>query len=203
MAEELSPEQSIINKTLLLCLLREAERHGPLYGRLKIQKLAFLITYNLFQKRCKAFDMTFFRYELGPMSKHVYRAEADLEAVKKATFTRVYAEGRNLADAIWEEVLNDERNEPVASEIRRIARRHGSWTGTDLKEHVYKLKVRAIDWPGEMELEKFPKGVEFTRPLTVSEAQSRIHVSQGWLETLALELDPQNRERLDKALARR
>lgn len=61
-------EEALTDKAVLLTLLsRISERCGEsvLGDRLKIQKLAFLFCYRLFQQRIKALNYIFFTYRWG------------------------------------------------------------------------------------------------------------------------------------------
>ena len=63
------------------------------------------------------------------------------------------------------------------------------------------MEVQPIEGGPKLTVRDAPIGTNFTRALDEAEARQVLRVSQGWLETLAITLNPKNKESLGKAVS--
>lgn len=206
MREERTPEETLIDKALVLVQLdRFAHYEGDIIGdKIKCMKLPFIVEYPLFEQRLKAFNFTYFRYDWGPLSKGVYEAWRDLEAVGCLAFDRnlliLTQAGHKLAHAFAKEVLQAPENLFTFTELENVAQKFARLSTPWVKELVYRMDVQPIEGGPRLKVRDAPIGTNFTRTLDDKEATQVLKVSQGWLEALAIELDPENKQSIAKAI---
>lgn len=206
MREERTLDEMIIDKALILAQLdRVAHYKDDIVGdRIKCMKLPFVIEYPMFERRIKAFNLTYFRFEWGPISKGVYEAWRDLEAVGCLAFDQnllvLTQAGHHLAHDFTRDVLQIEDNLFFFSELENVAQKFARLSTTWVKELVYRMDVQPIEGGSRLKVRDAPIGTNFTKALDDKEATQVLKVSQGWLETLAVELNAENKRGITKAI---
>jgi hypothetical protein len=206
MREVRTPEETIIDKALYLALLDlAAHRKGDVVvgNRIKCMKLPFLVEYPMFEDKKKGFNLVFFQYEHGPISKHIYEIWRDLEAVgciifREKNWIQLTQDGHNIASTFISEVLEDQRNSYFSERIKEIAKKYGEWGS--VTSVVYDMEVYAQELGRYMKVREVPMGVTFTYVLDDEEAATKIYIPPSWLETLAIELNPINVRSITNAL---
>lgn len=206
MREERTPDEMIIDKALILAQLdRIAHYKDDVVGdRIKCMKLPFVVEYPMFERRIKAFNLTYFRFEWGPISKGVYEAWRDLKAVGCLAFDQnllvLTQAGHHLAHDFTSDVLQIEDNLFFFTELDNVAQKFARLSTTWVKELVYRMDVQPIEGGSRLKVRDAPIGTNFTKALDDHEATQALKVSQGWLETLAVELNAQNKGSITKAI---
>jgi hypothetical protein len=204
-------EEVAIDKALYLVLAdlvthRKSSTDVPIGDRLKCMKLPFLAEYPMFERRMKAFSFTFFKYEYGPMSKNVYEAWGDLQAVGCLQFTdnlrlKLTETGHSIAHAFIEEVLSQGKNRAFLDMLQATADEYGRLATPAILSRVYRMEVYIPELNQRLKIQDAPMGVNFTFALDDDEVEQKMSVDSGWLETLAIELNPRNKHSVTDALA--
>lgn len=206
MREERTPEETLIDEALVLVQLdRFAHYKGDIVGdKIKCMKLPFVVEYPMFEQRLKAFNLTYFRHRWGPLSKGVYKAWRDLEAVGCIGFDRnlliLTQAGHELAHAFAKEVLQAPENLFTFTELENVAQKFARLSTPRVKELVYRMDVQPIEGGPRLKVRDAPIGTNFTRALDDREAKQALKVSRSWLETLAIELNPNNKQSIATAI---
>lgn len=200
-----TPEEIIIDRALLLTLYCATAEHGHLGTKLKAQKLPFLAAVPMFEADEKAFSLEFFRWNHGPMSKAVYDALEDFDAlgfvsVSGYELSKPSAEAHQLARAFTDEVLKgNPQNDFCLRRLRSVARKYGEYSSFGLRDLVYDMKFTPLESNRKMTVRETPKTWHFTAALDAAEAVRTLHVPGEWLDTLAVRLNPHNYGSLKRA----
>ena len=203
MREWRTPEESIIDKALYLSLLdlvaHQKEAGGTIVGnKIKCMKLPFLVEYPMFEKRSKVFNLTFFQYEYGPFSKHIYEVWGDLVGVGCLTFIEknwieLKDEGHQIAHAFIGDVLSKTENRIFLEQLQDVAQKYGRLAPPAIMNIVYNMEVYVLDLRERLKVRDVPIGVNLIYTLDNNEARSGLQIDQDWLETLAIALNPANK----------
>lgn len=203
-------EEGIVDKALYLSLLdlvaHQIDKGGTIVGnKIKCMKLPFLVEYPMFEKRSKVFNLTFFQYEYGPFSKHIYEVWGDLEGVGCLSFVKknwieLEDEGHQIAHAFINEVLNKTENQVFLEQLQDVARKYGRLAPPAIMNVVYNMEVYALDLGRKLKVQDAPMGTNLIYTLDDNEAKSKLKVDQSWLETLAIALTPANKRSVVQAI---
>jgi len=210
MREWRTADESLIDKALYLSLLdlvahEKAERSAIIGNRIKCMKLPFLVEYPMFENRMKVFNLTFFQYEYGPISKHIYEVWGDLEGVDCITFIdknwiALKEEGHRIARAFIGEVLGKSENQRFLRQLQDVAKKYGRLATPAILNVVYNMEVYVLDLRERLKIRDAPMGINFIYTLDDNEARLKLEVDQGWLETLAIALNPVNKHSVVRAI---
>lgn len=197
-----TPEERLNNAALFLCLAEQLTKHGNLGDRWKVQKCAFLVALNQFEQRQKGFNLTFFRYKMGPMSKQIYDTVDMLKNAgligSKGLNYYLSEQGQSFVPQLCADVWADPRNEGFFDKFSEVGRKFGPMSGRSIKDYVYELTATAIGGPRQI-IKDMPEGWDITQVLDHDEATLEIVIPQCWLETLAILVAPESREGIEKA----
>lgn len=208
MREVRRQDEAIIDKALLLVLMdlvgRRNESH--LVGdRIKCMKLPFLATNQMFEKKAKGFNLTFFRDRYGPLSKAVYSAWNHLSmlglVVEGRYGFRITSEGSALAQAIFNDLLSIQANTFFKQTIETVVLRYGHLSTSRIRQIVYDIEVSLPRSGVRTKVKDIEIGEDIILILEREEADLMLDIDSAWLETLAIELNPMNRQGLTKAFA--
>ena len=134
---------SIDNKILMLSLISMSSKKRWL-GITKLQKLSFLTEYLLSKNNKRAFDYEFFIYDLGPMSKGVYR---DFEFLMDEELITENEGGIRLSE-LGESVLEQFRGivpKEINSTMQHVVEKYAQMKTDELVETVHKIRIRLLD----------------------------------------------------------
>jgi len=208
MREVRKPDEVIIDKALLLVLmdLVAIRNQSNLAGdRIKCMKLPFLATNQMFEKKAKGFNLAFFRDKVGPLSKGVYSAWNHLSSlgllIEDRYGFRVTPEGNALAQAIFNDVLCTSANHFFKETIENIALKYGHLSTSRIKQIVYDIEVSLPSSGMRTKVKDIKLGEDIILILEPEEADLMLDVDSAWMETLAIELNPMNKQGLTKAFA--
>jgi hypothetical protein len=167
-------------------------------------KLAFVATHDMFSRRQKGLNCTFYKWRHGPLSNEVYHS---WDMLKQSGFLRedevIYltSDGDGLAEELWRDVLCSKQNEVFAATITDVAKNMGALTTSTILSRVYDMKVTPIGYSHPMAIRDVPLTTHLTEALTTTEAREAIQFDQGWLETLRIALNPESAQSLACAVA--
>ncbi len=208
MREVRKPEEVVIDKALLLVLmdLAGSENQEAFVGdRLKCMKLPFFAANQMFEQKAKGFNLTFFRYEHGPLSKEVYSAWNHLSSlgllVEDRNGFRVTQEGSTLAQAIFKDILSTQANRFFRESIENVALRYGRLSTPRIMQIAYDIEVCLPRSGNRMKIREVELGEDIILILDENEAKFTLELNTAWMETLAIELNPTNKEGLLRAFA--
>jgi uncharacterized phage-associated protein len=206
MREVRKPEEMVTDKALLLVLmdLVGSENEEAFVGdRLKCMKLPFFAANQMFEQKAKGFNLTFFRYEHGPISKEVYNAWNHLILlgllIEDRHGFRVTPEGNRLAQAIFGDMLTTQANKFFRETIEDVAVRYGRLSTPRIRQIVYDIEVSLPRSGSRMKVKDIELGEDIILILDEDEAKLTLKLDPAWMETLAIELNPKNKEGLLKA----
>lgn len=203
MRTERTPDERLVDSALSLALLSHVQTEEGVGDRLKVMKLVFLADYQLFQQRAKGFNLWFYRYKFGPFSREVeetwdtLKQSGHLEEEEEFALT---GEGRRLAQAFWQDVLNRPGNALFHRALTNIAKEYGDLSRDEIMHLVYRMEVCDIEGHQYRQVHDAPQGTVFTRLLEDAEAKVVLLVDPGWLDTLSIVLDRSRRESLAHAV---
>jgi uncharacterized phage-associated protein len=203
--EERTQDEVIIDDALILALYSLAQdrsSQGTVGDRLKAMKLVFLANHDMFRQQAKGLNCTFFRWDWGPMSNEVYRAWEQLiyaGFLEEEEDLVVTPRGKEFAEAFLAEVLSLEENRFFLMAIRHIADEWGDKSRSEMLSAVYKVEISPVGSPLRMTVADAPRTIHFTEALDEHETKIALRVPEGWLETLALQLNPKATESVRRA----
>lgn len=193
--EQRTADEVLTDTILFLCLMDRfvefGDRGNWVGDRIKVQKATFLAAHAMWERKDKGFNLTFFRYDFGPLSKQLYAVWSVLRGPSVECWFEeeefgITERGRDLAQSFCEEVLSVGENKRYLAVLEDVAKRYTHKTSYDIQCHVYEMRVLPIGLQEEMTVEKTPRGYQFTQALDPHEAVSQLRVEPGWLETLAI-----------------
>jgi DNA-binding PadR family transcriptional regulator len=198
--------EAILDKALYLALIdlvTHRKGNEVVGNRVKCMKLPFLVEYPMFEEKSKGFNMVFFQYEYGPISKHIYEIWRDLEEIgcivfRDRNWIELTEQGHELAHRVLNEVLGARENEYFLNCIKEVADKYGA--RESVTPVVYAMEVYAQELGERMKVRDAPVGVTFTYVIEEEEARKKLNVPQSWVETLAIELNPSNIQSVTNAL---
>jgi uncharacterized phage-associated protein len=206
MREVRKPEEVVTDKALLLVLmdLAGSENEKAFVGdRLKCMKLPFFAANQMFEQKAKGFNLTFFRYEHGPLSKEVYSAWNHLLLlgllVEDRRGFRVTPEGSRLAQAVLADMLSIQANKFFKETIENVASRYGRLSTPRIMQIAYDFEVSLPRSGSRMKMREIESGEDIILILDEDEAKLTLKLAPSWMETLAIELNPKNKEGLLRA----
>lgn len=186
----------MIDAALLLALWKRAATE-PLIDagdKLRQMKLAYLVCHDLRTFASDALTPSFYRWTWGPMSNDIYstweilKRSGHLDSEEKMVVT---SRGAELAEAVYHEILGDEANIQIRASFDSVVAYWRARQDTEsLLDHVYEMVVTPEGDDIARPIREIRKGTELFSPVDPSEARSRIHIDEGWLETLLIELKP-------------
>jgi uncharacterized protein YwgA len=208
MREVREPGEAIVDKALILVLmdLVGRESQGAFVGdRLKCMKLPFLAANQMFQEKAKGFNLAFFKYEHGPLSKEVYSAWNHLSSLglisEKQDGFRITPEGSRLARAVSKDILSAQANKFFEDVIANVAQKYGHLSTPYIVKLVYDLEVSLPRGKMRMKIRDLERGEDIILILEKEEANITLELDTAWMETLAIELDPRNKAGLTQAFS--
>jgi len=203
MRQDRTFEEILTDEILFLALVDRIDELGYIGDRIKVQKMTFLSECQMFVQESKGFNFTFYRWNWGPMANGLYQAWDNLYRTghldEQEHFILTDA-GRALAREFRHEVLEAEQNHFFWSIIDEVCQKHAKEPGGEIQEYVYKMKVVPIGYTSPMTIEDVPLTVHLIEALDEDEAKRVIAIDQGWLETLAIILHPENKASIEKAV---
>lgn len=197
MRRERTDNERLTDSAILLTLWAQAQEHmneESVGDRLKLMKLAFLATYNLYSNGIKGLNLRFQRYTYGPYTEQVSDNWADLSArgmLAESELFSVTEEGMRFAHCFNQEVIGLKQNEPIRETINMVVDQYADLETSELLTQVYKMWCYTLDSPGKKhEVDKIKTGREFTAILNTEEAEKCLYLPTGWQTTLDLTFDP-------------
>jgi hypothetical protein len=206
---ELRKTKEVIMDNALVLILMDlvARRNQTAFvgDRLKCMKLPFLAANQMFEQRAKGFNLTFFKYEHGPISKGVYSAWNHLSILGLIIEDRhgfnVTPDGSALAQAILGDVLSSQVNEFFRNTIENVAMTYGHLATPRIMQIVYDTEVLLPCSGVRKKIRDVELGEDLIMILEQNEARSILEIEPAWLETLAIELNPSNKAGLTTAFS--
>lgn len=202
------PTEVITDKALVLVLMELSARRNPdanIGDRLKCMKLPFLAANTMFEQKAKGFNLRFFRHHRGPFSKDVYSAWNHLVSlgllVEDRQGLKITPNGSALALAISNDILSKQSNACFKGVIKDVALRYAHLTTQQIIRIIYDMEVSLPRSGTRAKVSDITLGEDMIMVLDEGEASSVLDIEPAWLETLAIELSPMNKEGLIKAFA--
>jgi len=178
----------LVDGVLMLVLMLRCSPGGPVGDRLKVMKLAFLATYDMFRRRAKGFSYSFYRYQYGPFTSEVYETWQDLSSAGLMELSPqpqgqigLTAAGRDFAEAFAAEVLTRGENSQFDQILSGVADSYGADSTTELLRKVYGMQVRPLGWEDFTTIGATPEGLYLTKRIEVAEARAILQVDDSWL----------------------
>lgn len=177
-----TPKERAIDNLLLLYAIAEANERGKVEGITKLTKLIFKAENNLQIKKIKGFNYPFIKHNYGPWS---FELECnDYYSLVEDGF--ISQHGISLT-RIGKRVLKEmkpvlQENKEILSRIRKIIRHESTKSLSELKDEVYKIKMKTQ--AGKLLIENIPKGTQLLINLPEESARKIFKIDEDWLETL-------------------
>jgi uncharacterized phage-associated protein len=196
-----NPEEAIVDKVLLLYLIKKAEEKGRIWGITKLMKLVFFAERKMVKYNVKGFNYNFYRWHLGPFTPEVYEdleylIETDLVAEREGI--EVTNHGVEILKAV-EQLLKE--NENVLEYIEELVGKYASERTSELMKLAYETEVEIMPFKIKAKVRDVPVGYNLVTKLGESEARDAFEIDDAWLETLDILLDTQAYESLKDAMA--
>lgn len=176
-------KEALADALVTLCLLDRSALEGPVGDRLKVVKLVFLATWEMFQNRWKGLNFSFYRYTYGPFTPQLYETWEELSWAGlleigsgpdgKIALTE---EGRSLAQRVWREVFDLPRHRAFAEVLDRIAARHGGQDTGQILRHVYLLQAPPASGGRPVPIRDMASGTYITACLEPEDADLRLDI---------------------------
>jgi len=192
-----SLEELLVDRLLLLYMLKDLNEQKVRVYETALQKLVFLAEWKMLSKRIKGFNYNFIRLDFGPYCRDLKRdlmALIDRGLVRDAERGYILTEeGVKLLERL-EELLK--RNKDVLDIIKSVNKRYGHLNLIELLTHIYKL-------PRPLKGPKVPIiDVKFRsyllRRLDARRAKRRINVRPNELRLLSVFMNPEVEELMSR-----
>lgn len=180
----------IINLLLSLYIIDKVNTTSSLENNLKLQKLIFLSQKQLIEKQKSGFRYLFIRWNQGPFSANL---NEDLKLLQHSKFINWGKNSINLTTeskqlmAQLQDLFN--LNKTYLKSIDSILEQYSSLTPTEIKEHVYNIKIRIPRIGTIMRIEDIPHKKPLLVELSKNRARHSFDLPEEWLETLEVVFD--------------
>jgi uncharacterized phage-associated protein len=191
-----NPEEAIVDKVLLLYLIKKAEEKGRIWGITKLMKLAFFAEREMVKDKVKGFNYNFYRWHLGPFTPEVYE---DLEYMIENELV-AEQEGIGVTNQGAEILMEVEgllkENKGVLEYIENLMGKYASEGTGELMKSAYETEVEIMPFKIKAKVRDVPIGYDLVTKLGETEARDVFEINDAWLETLDILLDKQAYESL-------
>ena len=144
--------------------------------RLKVAKLLFLATHDLFSRQTRAFSFSFYRYHHGPFTRELYETWGELS---RMGFLDIQPGGKGQlilteegvrAAARYEQRIESLGGEGILETFRRVSDTYCQLSTDELLRRVYVMEVTPLGWQQPVTIGDAPVGAYFTGVLGKDEA---------------------------------
>jgi hypothetical protein len=195
-----NPEEAIVDKVLLLYLIKKAEEKGRIWGITKLMKLAFFAEREMVKDRVKGFNYNFYRWHLGPFTPEVYE---DLEYLIENELV-AEQEGIGVTNQGAEILMDVEgllkENKGVLEYIDELMGKYAGEGSGALMKSAYESEVEIMPFKIKAKVRDVPIGYDLVTKLNETEAGDVFEINDAWLETLDILLDKRAYESLKEAM---
>lgn len=195
-----NPEEAIVDKVLLLYLIKKAEEKGRIWGITKLMKLAFFAEREMVKDKVKGFNYNFYRWHLGPFTPEVYE---DLEYLIE---NELVAEQEGIgvtnqgAEILMEVGGLLKENKDVLEYMEKLMGKYASEGTGELMKSAYESEVEIMPFKIQAKVRDVPIGYNLVTKLDETEARDVFEINDAWLETLELVLDRSAYESFKEAM---
>lgn len=153
--------------------------------RLKVAKLLFLATHNLFTKQAKAFSFSFYRYYHGPFTTELYETWGELnwmgflEIQPGPAGEIVLTEAGIKAAEHYEQRLKALGNQEVLQVFKQVSDTYRQLSTEELLRQVYGMEVVPLGWQQRVRISNTPMGTYFTCVLDKEEARESVAIDDA------------------------
>ncbi len=195
-----NPEEAIIDKVLLLYLIKKAEEKGRIWGITKLMKLVFFAEREMVKDKVKGFNYNFYRWHLGPFTPEVYE---DLEYLIENELV-AEQEGIGVTNQGGEVLMELEdllkENKGVLEYIENLMGKYACEGTDELMKSAYESEVELMPFKIKAKVRDVPIGYDLLTKLGETEARDAFEIDDAWLETLDIILDKQAYGSLKEAM---
>ena len=200
--EDKFDRHSVDAALLLVLWSRASSEETGAGGRLRLMKLAYFAARKMAEASICGLSLSFYRWKYGPMCNEVYEIWEQLRAagmLEEEEVWDVTADGLDLAESFYRDVLSEEANAPIKRVIDETCERwRTDWSAQLLMQHTFGLAAK-IDGTGPT-IRDLPLGSEFESPPDLSSADVVLSVPNSWVETITLLLNPNTMPMLKAAV---
>ncbi len=168
----------------------------PIPGITKLEKLVFLAEKDLHEKKIKAFNYLFYRWDHGPYSRGLYDDFDRLKAaglIKKSGWTWILtSRGWAFLDYFSSEL---KRNPQIVDLLNEIIETEGPKRTQDLLKEIYSLCIENVS------IRDIPKGRRLLKKLEDEEASEAFILGPAKAATFNIERNAELLQSLDRALS--
>lgn len=153
--------------------------------RLKVAKLLFLATHDLFSQQTKAFSFSFYRHRHGPFTTELYETWEELnwmgflEVQPGPSGQLMLTEEGIKAAARYEQQLKILGNQDVLQTFRRLSDSYCQLSTDELLRRVYNMEVTPLGWQQPVRIGDTPMGAYFTGILDRQEARWSVAIDDA------------------------
>jgi len=192
--------EATIDRLLLLFLIANANRVRALWGKTKLEKLAYCSQYAMMKGSVKGFNYYFYRWHHGPFSDQIYD---DLDRLSKCGFVKQREEGEIVVTPPGQEVLtlNSDilnRNQEICDAIGEVVSDYKTYTADQIKDAIYGTLVYGSR-------KRYVRDTKLREPLLYKlpkdEAKVTLRIDGSKLETLLILFTPKFYDQIMKARA--
>lgn len=181
-----SNRERLVDALLSLVLLNFcASKKGVVGDRLKVAKLLFLATYELFTKQTKAFNFSFYRYHHGPFTAELYETWGELswmgflEVPTGHSAEIALTEAGNKAAKHYERRLADLGNRAFVQVVKHISDTYAQLLTDELLKRVYNMEVTPLGWQRRVRISETQMGTYLTCVLDANEAVETVVIDDA------------------------
>ena len=145
--------------------------------RLKVARLLFLATHDLFSRQNKAFNFSFYRYHHGPFTTELYETWEELGwmgflELEPGAAGRLKLTDEGVAGAErYEQRLLQLGNHSIIQTFKRISDSYAQLSTDEILQKVYSMEIAPLGWREPVNLRQTPQGSYFTAILDEKEAK--------------------------------
>jgi uncharacterized protein YwgA len=158
----------IQDRLLQLYLISSIQKNGFIDGNLKLQKLAFLLEWQLMLNNIKALHFKYFRYRYGPFSKELQSDNQNLQTEGYLTHQfNLTGKAVDLLEYVIEPIAKHGANQEIFNQLEDICVAEAKTSGSKLTDKVYRMEIVPHDMPGRpIKIRDIPAFVDILVPET-------------------------------------
>lgn len=195
-------KEQVIDNLLLLHIVNQSHELGfEILGKLKLQKLLFLIEWALMKNGLKGLHYKFFRYNNGPFSKNLAIDYSFLVKNRNINSTQniLSDDGKNVLKVFLSYSEKEQTNSIFFKLFDTEIKKWGRFYGNQLMNLIYQMKIEAYDIPKkELKIKDIPTFCDILVPEAFTTFKTQFKLPDGCLEDFIylLNLDEISRKKM-------
>jgi len=193
-----SSEEGLVDKLLLLYLIKQTNSFGTVKGITKLEKLVFLTENLMIKDKTKGFNYEFHKWNYGPYSLELHR-----EDYNSLVEQDIINEGSIKLTTVGKTLLKEcepllEENKQLLTYIDDIVKKNSNKTLQEIKDLVYKMEFATPS--GKLSVAEMQKGTQILFKIPSEESKISYKLTAEWKETLQVLFNREEFESVEQGI---